>query len=548
MKSTIKHPRGLYYLFFAEMWERFGYYLMIGIFLLYMTGDKTAGGLGLELANASDIFGTFIALVFLTPFLGGLLADRKLGYRTSITIGGIMMGTGYCLLAVKGEVVFFIALFLIIVGNGFFKPNISTLLGNLYSEEKYRDKKDAGYNIFYMGINIGAFVCNFFAAYLRNNFGWGYAFMGAGIGMFLGIIIFWLGMKHYKHVDIIKPAQPEDSSLTKIFGVTIFPALVAGVVGWLIPGNIFGTDSTDAFIFGSMPVAYFYFSLYKKASQKDKEPIGALLAIFAVVIVFWAVFKQNGTALTTWAEKYTNRSLPTAIVPAAEKIKMVQYIDGKTDSVFVMDNQFRKIKDANGSPIKELGKNIYFKNETPEKIPNENEKVNLISTELFQSVNPGWVIILTPLVVIFFGFLRKFGKEPSTPSKITWGLFISGLSTLVMIGAVYACHNGGIKASPWWLISSYGVITIGELFLSPMGLSLVSKLSPPRLTALMMGGWFLSTSIGNKLSGILATLWDNYDNKALYFLVNFILLIAATIAIFMMLKWLKRIIAAHSGS
>ncbi len=547
MKTSTKHPKGLYFLFFAEMWERFGYYLMIGIFLLYMTDDKTAGGLGLELANASDIFGTFIALVFLTPFLGGLLADRKLGYRTSITIGGIMMGVGYCLLAVKGEFVFYIALLLIILGNGFFKPNISTLLGNLYSEEQYRDKKDAGYNIFYMGINIGAFVCNFFAAYLRHNFGWGYAFMGAGIGMFVGVLIFWVGMKHYIHADIIKPTKPEDDSLTKIFGVTIFPALAAGVLGWLIPGNIFGTDSTDAFIFGAMPVAYFYFSLYKKASTEDKQPIAAMLAIFAVVIVFWAVFKQNGTALTTWADKYTDRALPTAIVSSAEKIKMAQYVEGKTDSVLVTDKQFRKIKDEKGNPIKELGKNSYFKNEAPDKIPSETEKVSLISTELFQSVNPGWVILLTPLVVLFFGLLRRYNKEPSTPAKIGWGLFISALSTLVMVGAVYACDNGEIKASPWWLISSYGVITVGELFLSPMGLSLVSKLSPPRLTALMMGGWFLSTSIGNKLSGILATLWDNYDNKALYFLVNFILLILASFAIFMMLKWLRKVISEHTN-
>jgi len=141
MNIKVKHPKGLYYLFFSEMWERFGYYLMVGIFLLYMTDDKSHGGLGLELANATDIYGTFIALVFLTPFLGGLLADRKLGYRTSITIGGLMMGVGYSMLAIKGEAVFIISLFLIILGNGFFKTNISTLLGNLYSEEKISPEK-----------------------------------------------------------------------------------------------------------------------------------------------------------------------------------------------------------------------------------------------------------------------------------------------------------------------------------------------------------------------------------------------------------------------
>ena len=180
-------------------------------------------------------------------------------------------------------------------------------------------------------------------------------------------------------------------------------------------------------------------------------------------------------------------------------------------------------------------------------MPAEGETVKLVNTEIFQSINPFWVVVLTPLVVGFFAFLRKRKREPATPDKITWGLFISGLSTLVMIWAVMSCHNGIEKASSWWLIGCYGVITIGELFLSPMGLSMVSKLSPPRLTALMMGGWFLSTSIGNKLSGILATLWDTYENKSNYFLVNFILLIAATILLLSMLKWLRKIFKEHAA-
>jgi proton-dependent oligopeptide transporter, POT family len=155
--------------------------------------------------------------------------------------------------------------------------------------------------------------------------------------------------------------------------------------------------------------------------------------------------------------------------------------------------------------------------------------------------------LFTPLVIGFFGFLRRRGKEPSTADKIAWGLVITALSVLVMIGAVYASENGAVKSDPYWLISSYAVITIGELFLSPMGLSLVSKLSPPRLTALMMGGWFLSTSLGNKLSGILATMWDKYDNKTSYFWLNFLLLAIAAIIIFGMIKWLRRIIKEHSA-
>jgi POT family proton-dependent oligopeptide transporter len=170
MSSTSKHPKGLLFLAFTEFWERFGYYLMIGIFFLYMTTDMKDGGFGWENAKAADVFGTFIACVYLTPFIGGLLADMKLGYRFSITMGGILMGIGYCLLSIREEWAFFTSLGIMIVGNGFFKPNISTLLGNLYNDPKYKDNKDTGYNLFYMSINIGAFFmqfhCGLYAYYL----------------------------------------------------------------------------------------------------------------------------------------------------------------------------------------------------------------------------------------------------------------------------------------------------------------------------------------------------------------------------------------------
>jgi POT family proton-dependent oligopeptide transporter len=205
------------------------------------------------------------------------------------------------------------------------------------------------------------------------------------------------------------------------------------------------------------------------------------------------------------------------------------------------DAQLRIQKDADGKVIKEYNYPVYFKNVEPSKLPADGGTATLWSTPLSQSINPGWVIMLTPLVVAFFAFLRRRKREPSTATKIAFGLLISALSVLVMVGAVHVSGNGSEKASVWWLIGTYGVITIGELLLSPMGLSLVSKLSPVRITSLMMGGWFLSTSIGNKLSGLLATLWDGYEHKAGFFWVNFGLLILATIIIFAMLRWLNRI-------
>ena len=521
------------------MWERFGYYLMLGIFVLYMT-DVDKGGLAMDDKNADDIFGTFIALVYLTPFIGGFLADRLLGYTKSIYLGGAMMGLGYMGLAMQGMLPFYISLMLIIVGNGFFKPSISTLLGNLYSEPEYKENKDAGYNIFYMGINIGALICNFFAAFMRNKFGWHAAFITAGVGMFLGLIIFSLVVKHIKHADQRKPVQAEDMSISKVITLVLLPAISAGILGWFIPDNLLGSDSTDAFIFACLPVIIFFVSLYVRANEKDKRPVAALLVIFALSIMFWAVFKQNGTALTRWAKYYTDRELPAAIQGPAETLYLTEKIPSQPDMVTKYDEQFRAVKE-NGKPVKHLGLDAYYNNLAPEKIPAHGQPVYLTNTELYQSVNPGWVVLLTPVVVAFFVFMRRKKLEPSTPAKIAWGLLISALSTLVMVGAVAASQGGLMKVSPWWLIGTYGVITVGELFLSPMGLSLVSKLSPPRITALMMGGFFLSTSIGNKLSGVLASMWYDYEDKANFFWVNCVLLLLAAGMAFILLKWMNQI-------
>ncbi len=533
-----KHPKALPFLFFSEMWERFGYYLMIGIFTLYLKDVKA--GYAMTEAESADLYGTFIALVFLTPFIGGLLADRYLGYRKSIIMGGLMMGAGYCLMSVHNLPMLYLSMTMVILGNGFFKPNISTLLGNVYSTPQYVKQKDDGYNIFYMGINIGAFICNFFGAALYIVYGWGAAFIAAGVGMFLGVFIFLTGTRHYKAYDIKKGVGKNDMSMTRIIATIFVPSIAAGILGWLIPGNLVGSDSTDAFLFACIPVLYFYASLYFRAAKEEKRPIAALLAIFAVVVMFWAVFKQNGSALNTWADRYTNRQVTGAAKAVFEKLNFSQTITYSKDSVARYDDQFRLQKE-NGKIVKELNYPVYFKNIPAHKKPAEGEKVSLWATNLSQSINPGWVIFLTPLIVAFFTWTRRRNKEPSTATKIAFGLFISGLSALVMVAAVYASRNGTEKASVLWLISSYGVITIGELLLSPMGLSLVSKLSPVRITSLMMGGWFLATSIGNKLSGVLSSLWDTYNQKSGFFWVNFGLLMLAAAMCFAMLKWLNKI-------
>jgi POT family proton-dependent oligopeptide transporter len=576
MSKESKHPKGLMVLFFTEMWERFGFYLMLGIFTLYMIAGKGQEfpGMGFSLEKSADIYGTYLALVYLTPFFGGLIADRILGYRNSISIGGFLMGLGYIGLAFPNESIFFISLLLIIIGNGFFKPNISALVGKLYDNEKYKDMKDAGFNIFYMGINVGAFVCNFIAAYLRINYGWGWAFAAAGIGMFIGLIWFWSGQlyaKDLKEVDQISPREPGEKSLGRIALELLGPGVAAGVVGWFLPTMlfgqpIFGKESTDAFLFFSIPIVIFYISLYKreyktalnnalksmseidakKEAKRVSDPVKALLTVMAVVVVFWAIFHQNGSALTVWAEKYTDREVTGVVENAVTSLDLNQEVTTEMREVKKLDAHGVPVVDGHNEPVTELGPDPYFENVPQEEWP-ENGKENLISAELFQSINPGFIILLTPLVVGFFNWRRRRGRPVSTPSKIGYGLLITALSALVMVAAVIVTNNGAFKASPAWLFGVYGVITIGELCLSPMGLSLVSKLSPPRIVALMMGGWFLSTAIGNKLSGVLSGLWNMYENKAYFFLTNTALAMISVILIFSMLPWLKRVVKEHTG-
>ncbi len=513
------HPTGLKVLFFTEMWERFGYYLMLGILSLYML-DAVTGGLAFEREWAAELYGTFIALVYLTPFFGGILADRLLGYRKCVIIGGLLMAAGYLTIWFPGVKPFYLGLVLIIIGNGFFKPNMSALVGRLYPEGS--PLRDAGYNIFYMGINIGAFACNFVAALLRNRLGWGWAFAAAGLGMLAGVVIFVLNLKHLRDApDRGDGSAAQVGVLGELALQIALPAVVAGTIGFFWLGDYLGGRGNAAFVAASLPVLVYFVLLWARAPRHEKGPIGALLGIFSVVVVFWMVFHQNGSTLTYWTDENTRREAGAA-APALEMLYLNQ---DATIGTTITDPE------ALGS---------YWRNVPPQERPQPEEKVSLISTELYQSINPAFIILLTPLVVGFFALLRKRNKEPSTPAKIAWGLFITAVSTLFMIGAVWASQLGTTKVSGWWLVGTYGVITVGELFLSPMGLALVSKLAPARVTALMMGGWFLATSIGNKLAGVLAGFWDRIPIMGI-FVIDCVAALLAALAIALMTPRIRRI-------
>jgi POT family proton-dependent oligopeptide transporter len=534
-----KHPRGLMVLFFTEMWERFGYYLMIGIFLLYLVDTVSHGGRGLDNVAAISIVGTYVALIYLSPFIGGLIADRYLGYIKSIFLGGSLLALGYFLIAINGsDVVMYTGLFSAIVGNGFFKPNISTLLGNIYNRPDLKPKKDIAYSIFYMGINIGAFVCNFVAAYLRNNYTWGAAFAAAGVGMVLALIWFATGLKHIRHADVIKPVHEGDMPINKIVLNVFVPALIAGAIGWIIPGNILGSDANDAFIFACIPIIIFYLSLWSRAKGFERKRIGTLLILFGVSIIFWNIYNQNSTALTIWAQTYTDREAPKFIQPALKPFGFLETVNTNPKEIPVVDSQFRALADAHGKVITKQGTDLYFQNLQKEKYPPPGQDLKLVSTEIYQSVNPFWIIVLTPIIVAFFGFVKARGKELSTPSKFAWGTLIAGLSSVVMVAACLSTNIYMGKVSSWWIVSSYGVFTISELFVSPVGLSLTSKVAPRRFTALMMGGWFITTSLGGKISGILAGFWDKFDNKAVFFAIS---AVAAIVACFLLLPLTNRL-------
>jgi proton-dependent oligopeptide transporter, POT family len=550
--ATARHPKALYILFFTEMWERFAYYLMVGILFLYLI-DPT--GKGFDQGLGADVVGSFIALVYLTPFIGGLLADRYIGYIKSIFIGGSLMALGYLGLSLPGNTAMYVSLAVIIIGNGFFKPNISTLLGNIYNREDLKPLKDNAYNIFYMGINIGAFVCNFVAAYLRNAYGWGYAFAAAGVGLIIGLIILAFSMKNrdIKEADVKKPVQAEDMPMSKIVLYVFVPAIGAAVLGWfigypqLLGSPIMGSHANDAFIFACLPVVAFYVSLWVKATGKDKKAIGSLLFIFAIAIAFWTIYNQNSTGLTLWAEKHTDRSVPPTTQKIAGALGFLQTVSDSNRMTNKVDQYLIDIKDETGKDVQILGPDPYFNNVPAEQRPHGEMKV--ANTELFQSLNPMFIVILTLIFVPFFTWLRKRGKEPTTASKFGMAMFISGLSALVMVFAIMSVPSIYThKASPVWLWLTYFVFTISEIFLSPMGLSFVSKLAPARLTALMMGGWFLSTSIGGKVAGVMTGFWDDFHDKKIFFLILVVAAFIGGVLIYAKIKSLDRIVKDRTGS
>jgi dipeptide/tripeptide permease len=601
------HPKGLYALFFTEMWERLAFYTMVGILLLYTT-DTESGGLGMPSAEGNEIYGLYLAFVYFTPFLGGMIADRFLGYRRAVIVGAICMSSGLFLMSIPGKAYFLLGLLGLIVGNGFFKPNISVMVGNLYEPGDAR--RDAGFNIFYMGINIGALVANLMAAFVRNEAGWLWTFRIAGFGLIVSMLILLSQWKNLEAADRRPVKDPGQAGLGTVFAKILLPTAAFGATGYYLAKEVLGPagmlppgmrPAIVGFLLGMIPVVYFFVTLVRSASDDERPGLRALLPIYIAGGTFFMILHLNGSAMTQWARDTTDRSQPPMPANFRQEALPSYYLTAQEDTPrpeprslgVVTDDRLARMfgqqrldeaavtaiaegnpeltvqelplegdggqpdavtaraadvypagvvtvkegEDSHGAKTIDVAvpegskptKRVAFVREVagerigvfvvdqamfdglyegyrkrfghaPELLP-PGQFLRVNNSEIYQSLNALFVILFTPLLVGFFTSLQRRGRGLSTARKLLLGMVLTTASLLLMAVAGMLSDGGAERVSWLWLAGFYAVVTAGELCLSPMGLSLVTKLSPPRLVGLTMGGWFLATAFGNNFSG-----------------------------------------------
>ena len=467
------HPRGLSTLFFTEMWERFSYYGMRAILVLFMVTPAAVGGLEWDAAKAGAVYGTYTALVYLMALPGGWIADRILGLRRSVFIGGVIIMTGHILLAMPGaELTFYLGLLCVVLGTGLLKPNISALVGQLYTEGDVR--RDAGFSIYYMGINLGAFlsplVCGWLAqaeSFQRILAGWGispesswhFGFGAAAVGMFFGLMQY-LVTGHYMGdagtVALGAGDEAEQAATRRKFWIGVIGVLaaVAALVLMARQGLFTFTAGLVATAFGwllAVIVVGFFAWLFMASSwtPQERKRLIVIGVLFFGAAVFWSAFEQAGSTLTLFADRSTRGSVFGLSFPSS----------------------------------------------------------------WFQSLNALYIVLLAP---VFAALWVKLGpRDPSSPTKFAVGLFFLAAGFAVMIGAAVAARNG-VQVSPMWLVVTYLLHTIGELWLSPVGLSAMTKLAPARVSGLMMGVWFLASSVGNYVGGQISSLYETFTREAIF--------------------------------
>ncbi len=496
MANEIKgHPRGLYVLFATEMWERFAFYGMRALLTLYLVNK-----LDYERSDALEIYGTYLGLVYLTPVLGGYLADKYLGARKAIFIGGVTMALGQ--LALASESLLFVGLGLMICGNGFFKPNISTIVSSLYEEKDPR--RDGAFTIFYMGINLGAFMAPLVCGTIGEKVGWGLGFASASVGMIIGTLTFlvfqgWLGKAGFPpHVDATDDTRLDGKDWIHIaVWIAACVATVLIALGlWTVIGpvwSLFDGGFKAAFFLWIAVAVGGYYALYNEkdpdAEPFTREEVERLIVVCVVcffVIFFWVGFEQAGGTMNLFADEHTDRLLD------------LPWGEAKVEDEVSYWAQVGEIREGYENETLGAGEDDASLDEALRAIPVP-EGYWLFPATWFQSVNPLFIITLAPLFSMMWTRWDKSRLALSTPAKMGWGMIVLGLGFVVMWGAQNVADSG-VRAAIWWLMIVYLLHTTGELFLSPIGLSLVTKLSPVRVVSTMMGLWFASAALADYMA------------------------------------------------
>jgi POT family proton-dependent oligopeptide transporter len=524
-----KHPPGLYVLFFTEMWERFGFYSMLAMFVLYLRhpiDGHPSAGLGWTAEDATRLYANYLMFVYASPLIGGWIADKKLGYRNSVLLGGLVFMVGYFLLSIRSEAAVYAALTCLVIGNGFFKPNVSAMVGHLYPEGS--TLKDRAYNIFYMGINIGALLAPINAEFMTRWVGFNQAFVVAGFGMIISVAILWM-FKRYVEKPEATLATAEET------GSTARPTRMPNAID----------------------------------SVPDATRIGALIVVFAIVIVFWMVFHQNGSTLTYWADDNTAWDVSGIISNAINPFWVVTltlpvvwfwgWLDRRglepstpakmTMGMFLTAASFAILYfAARTGEAAEVRPEMYATGDyritdrtlwklEAEGVPAEvRDKLGRYEEKKSSFL---WLFESTKREYAVKG--KKFETSEDTPGqdKLTAALkSVLTESEVAQYQPAIQKHAYLFQVSPLWLIIAYAVVTLGELLLSPMGLSLVSKVAPIRLRGVMMGGWFVATAIGNKLTAI-GVYWDQWLQSTFFAVLGAMALAMGVVLVFL-LKPLKK--------
>ena len=548
------HPKGLYALALANTGERFGYYTMLAIFVLFLQAK-----FGLDSAAATQLNGIFLAAIYFLPLLGGFIADKWLGYGKTVTLGIIVMFIGYLLIAIPGMgmIPLIIALFVIALGTGFFKGNLQVMVGNLYDDPKYKECRDPGFSLFYMAINIGAMFAPAAATGVTNYF-------MSKAGLFYNAKIPALAhqlldgtIQSAGTVELTSLASVQNTGITDLaqfchlyidklseaynyaFGVACISLIVSMLIFIAFRKTFKHADYNSKQLAAQTNKTVVEPQLTKK---QTRERVVALVLVFIVVIFFWMAFHQNSGTMTLFARDYTQNFAEGWTRIGFNILNLALIAVGVYALFSIFQSTATKAKSISGIILMAVVALLIWN------YNGMSQRVGILP-QIFQQFNPFFVVALTPFSIAIFAWLAKKGKEPSTPQKIGVGMLVAAAGFMILAAASYHLDSplelrpvGGVSPdliSPNWLISTYLVLTFAELLLSPMGISFVTKVAPPKLKGLMMGGWFAATGIGNYLTSVPGRMWESGLPLWAVWSILIVLCLLSALFIFSIMKRLK---------